>query len=503
LNYEKIPLIIVLYQKLSLDYNFMHLARKIAYNTVVQAAGKIAGTVLGLVAIAMITRYLGQFGFGQYTTIITLLSFFAILADLGLTLVTVQMISRPGIDESRMLGNLLSLRLVSAVILLGLAPLSVFFFPYDPEIKAGVAITSLSFLFIALNQVLVGLFQKHLRMDKVSVAEVSGRIVLLFGVILVIRQDGGLFGIMLVTVFSSFVNFGLHYVFSRSLSRIKLVFDFTVWKDIIVRSWPLALTIVFNLIYLKADTLLLSLIKRPSEIGIIAEVGLYGAAYKVIDVLITFPFMFAGIVLPIMTARWMEKNYDGFAVIMQKSFDLLSVLTIPFVVGAQFLAQDIMVFVAGNDFAPSGPILKILIGAAGFIFLGNIFAHAVIAIDKQKKIIGAYAFTAVTALMGYWLFIPRFSYFGAAWMTIYSEAAIALASLYLVRKYTGFFPVLGRTLKAIMAAGIMALSLLALRISGYDNLLLALSLSVVVYFGSLYVLKGITKEEISELLRKQ
>lgn len=480
----------------------MRLAAKIAYNTIVQVISKVIATVLGLVSIALITRYLGQTGFGQYTTIITFLSFFAVIADLGLTLVTVQMISRPGIDQEKILGNLLALRLVSAIIFLGLAPLLVLFFPYDPAVKTGVAIASFSFLFIALNQVLVGIFQKHLRLDKVSIAEVAGRAALLVGIILALKANGGLTGIMIATVLSSLLNFCLHYIFSRSFVRLKLNFDWRAWREIIIKSWPLAVTIVFNLIYLKADTLLLSLIKRPSSVGIIAEVGLYGAAYKVIDVLTTFPFMFAGIILPIMTARWAEKDQAGFKTVLQRSFDLMAVIAIPLVVGAQFLAEDIMTVVAGNEFVLSGPILQVLIVAVAFIFLGCMFAHAVIAIDKQRKIIWAYVFVALSALVGYFALIPRFSYFGAAGVTIYSELAIALASFFLVWKYTGFLPGFKVAGKALAAAAIMAGVLWAASAQGWHNLPLVLVLAVLVYFGALYALKGITKEEIAGIFSK-
>ncbi len=321
----------------------MRLATKVAYNTIIQVISKIIATLLGLVAIALITRYLGQFGFGQYTTIITFLSFFGIIADLGLTLVTVQMISRPGVNQDKILSNLFGLRLISAILFLGLAPLVVIFFPYDPLVKIGVAVTTLSFFFIALNQILVGLFQKHLRLDKVSIAEVAGRVVLVLGVFMVIKINQGLLGIMATMITASAINFLLLYLFSRTYARIKLHFDFKFWRQIITKSWPLALTIIFNLIYLKTDTLLLSIIKRPSDLGIMAEVGLYGAAYKVIDVLITFPFMFAGIVLPILTARWAEGNKQKFKSILQKSFNVMVILAIPLAVGTQFLAKDIII----------------------------------------------------------------------------------------------------------------------------------------------------------------
>ncbi|MFC1678404.1 flippase [Patescibacteria group bacterium] len=480
----------------------MQLSTKVAYNTIIQVISKVIATALGLIAIAFITRYLGQEGFGEYTTIMTFLSFFGIIADLGLTLVTVQMISRPDVDQNKILGNLLGLRLVSAIIFLGLAPLVVLFFPYDPIIKIGIAITTLSFLFIALNQILVGLFQKNLRLDKVSIAEVAGRVILVAAVFLVIKYGYGLIGIMVATVLAGGVNFLLHYIFSRQFARITLLFDIKVWKKIISLSWPLALTIIFNLIYLKTDTLLLSLIKRPSEIGLIAEVGIYGAAYKVIDVLITFPFMFAGIILPILTARWALKDLDSFKTILQKSFDILIIIAIPLVIGTQLLAREVMVLVAGEEFAVSGPILQVLILAAFFIFLGNIFAHAIIAIDKQKKIIGAYCFTAITAVIGYFVVIPRFSYFGAAWVTIYSEAAIALASIFLIWKFTRFFPSLKILFKSAIASGVMAVAVYASYLAGLQNLGLVLSVSIITYFISLFALKGLTKEDILILFNK-
>ena len=148
----------------------MKLATKVAYNTIIQFISKFIATVLGLVAIAIITRYLGQHGFGIYTTAITFISFFGIIADFGLTLVTVQLISQPNRDQNKMIGNLMALRLVSATVFIGLGPLIVLLFPYSAEVKSAVAIVALSFVFIALNQVLVGLFQKHLRLDKVSIA---------------------------------------------------------------------------------------------------------------------------------------------------------------------------------------------------------------------------------------------------------------------------------------------------------------------------------------------
>ena len=84
----------------------MSLSAKIAHNTLIQVVGKVISTLLGLFSLALITRYLGPNGFGEYTTITTFLTFFAVLADFGLTLVTTQMISHKSEDEKKLLNNL-------------------------------------------------------------------------------------------------------------------------------------------------------------------------------------------------------------------------------------------------------------------------------------------------------------------------------------------------------------------------------------------------------------
>lgn len=472
----------------------MHLAAKVAYNTIIQIISKIIAAALGLIAVGIITRYLGQHGFGEYTTIFTFLSFFGIIADLGLTLVTVQMISRSGVDVNKIISNLFTLRLVSAVIFLGMAPIIVLFSPYSPIIKMGVIIMAASFLFTALNQILTGVFQKNLRMDKVSIAEVAGRIILVAGVFMAVQMDFGLNGIIIATVASNMTGFILHYIFSIKFVRISLSFDWEVWKEIMKQSWPLALTIAFNLVYLKTDTLILSLFKSQ------AEVGIYGAAYKVIDVLITMPFMFVGIIFPIIVSSWAEKNTERFKNIMQKSFDFMIILALPIIIGTQFIGKDIMSFVAGEEFSASGVILKILILAAGIIFLGVIFTHGVIAINKQKKIIGAYIFAGITAVAGYLIFIPKYSYFGAAWVTIYSELFIVLASARLVWKYSRFIPNFKIFIKSILASAIMGMGIYLLKSYYNLNLLIIILSAIIIYFMTLFAIKGISKREITEIL---
>lgn len=481
----------------------MKLSTKVAYNTIIQILSKFLSTGIGLLVMIIVIRYLNLTEFGEYTTIVTFLSFFGIAADMGLTLVTVQMISKEGSDEEEAIGNLLSLRIISAIIILGVAPLLALFFPYSREMKYCISIGTLSFLFIALNQVFVGLFQKRLRMDKVSIAEIISRVFLLLGMLLVLKTDWGIAGVIWVTIVSSAVNFALHIYFGARLIKIRLRFDPKYWKKILQTSWPMAITITLNLIYLKTDTLLLSILKRPSEIGIIAEVGIYGAAYKVIEVLVTIPFMFAGIILPIITNLWSKNDLPEFKRVLQKSFEVMVILAIPLAIGTQFVARQIMVIIAGEAYLDSGPILQILIIASALIFIGNVFSHAIIAIEQVKKLIPIYLFTAASSFLIYLIVIPRFSYFGAAWGTIYSETVIMFAFIYINYKYTNFLPNLSIVFKSLLASLIMSASVLLLQHFNFESIFIIIPVSIIVYFVSIILLKGVAKEELMQIIKRK
>ncbi|MFA6099193.1 MAG: flippase [Patescibacteria group bacterium] len=469
----------------------MSYTRKIAHNTIIQIAGKAISTVIGMVVIGMLTRYLGESGFGQYYTIMIFLQLFGVLVDLGLYIILVKRISEPGVDESRLTSNIFTLRLISAVLFLGLAPVIVLFFPYAAIVKVGVLITSFSFLAITLNQALSGVFQKHLRMDRVVISELVGRVVLIGFTWYAISANLGLLAVMAAVVAGSIANFLLTFIFVRQLVKIKLAFDWRLWREIIYQAWPIALSIAFNLIYLRGDAIILSLYHHETAVGI------YGAPNKVLEVLVTFPAMFAGLVLPLLTAAWALADREKFKRILNKSFDAMIILAVPLMVGTWFVAKPIMNLLAPN-FHQADALLRILIIATSIIFVGNLFGNTVVALNRQKSMMWLYLLVAIFSLIGYFVFIPRYSYFGAAWVRTASELAITIAASWLVLRITRVRLDLKVFLKVILASGLMALAMYWLR---SINFILLILVGCAVYLLALLAFRVVNRETLREITR--
>lgn len=472
----------------------MSLSHKIAHNTLIQLLGKASSMFLALITVALITRYLGPEGFGQYTIIIAFLSFFGILLDMGIYMTALQMISEPGRDGQKIFSNAFTLRVIISAIFLSFAPFLGLLFPYPPMVKRGIFVATFAFFFISLCQLLHAIFQKELKMLSAELSEIIGKIIILFTTIMAIYFKLNLLFILVCLVLGNLVHFLIKYFFAKKYTVIKFSFDLTIWKEIFNKSWPIALSIIFNLIYLRGDTIILSLFSSS------AEVGFYGASYKVLDVMTTLPIILAGLMMPLFTAAWVEKNIQKLKQYLQVSFDACSIIAIPIVLGTQFIASSVMTFIAGPEFLPSGAILKVLIIAVNMIFFGTLFGHFIVAINKQKVMLWGYLVTAIFSVIGYFIFIPKFAGLGAAWVTVFSEGMMALVAFLIIYNEAKIALETSVFFKSLYSGLIMISVLYFIRKA---NIFIIILTGAIVYSGAIYLAGGIKKEIIKSIFYRK
>lgn len=470
----------------------MSLTRKVAHNTIIQFSGKIASTLLGIIAIAMLTRYLGTERYGWYTTAITFLQFIGILTDFGLTPVTAQMMSESKGDTKKLFQNLLGFRIVTAFIFFFIAPFLSLFFHYPLQVKIAIGISALSFLSVAMNQVLIGYYQYKLKMHIQAIGEVVGRIALIIGLYLTVTSSASFLAVVLAITLSSLA-YTLVLLFAAAKDTPLLPrFDMGVWKSIILKMWPIALSIIFNVVYLKGDVLILTFFRSQSEVGI------YGSAYRVVDILSQTAMMFMGVILPLLAAVFSHKDTEKFERRYQKAFDGLFLIAFPVVVGVAVLATPLIRLIAGEEFIPAGIPLQILSLAVLGVYIGSFFGHVAVAINQQKRTLFIYITCAVLTLTGYLVFIPKYGMFGAAWMSVFSELFVGIVLalvIYPLAKVKLNFSIF---LKALFASGVMGLGVSSL---SFLPVLALVPIGAAIYGGILFLTQAINKETIQEIIK--
>ncbi len=431
----------------------MVIFRKLILNSLWHLGGKVIGMAAGLITIALLTRYLGKNGFGEYSTIVAWLQFFGIFVDWGLYLITLSELGKASSrsEEEKIIGNILTLRIVSALIVLLSSAGLVWLTPYSLTVKLGVIILMWSTYAVLINQLLTAIFQAKMAMHIGSWVEVIGKIVGLVLIVIIIKHQLSLLSVVAAMSLANLVNLSIMFWLANKYIKIKLHFDSAYIKKIIKLSAPLAVISIFNILYFKTDTLILSWFRSADEVGI------YTAPYRILEVLVSLPPVVLGLILPSLSSQWKNNNLKSFQQELKRSFAIFHILIIPLVVGGIVIARPLLVFLAGPEFIESTIVLQILLVATAFIFYSQLLNYTLVAMHKQKKIIKYIIAISISALILYLIFIPRFSYLAAALITAIAEATVML-SYYFIVKRTAKQSIVNWTvlIKAIFAALIMA-----------------------------------------------
>lgn len=469
----------------------MSVANKIFTNTLWQVIIRAINVLIGVFSLAIITRILGQTGFGFYTTIFAFVQIFMIIADLGLYLSLLREISiaKDRLTENKIVNNIFTIRLVASLLILIIIPIAVQFFPYSNEVKTGVFYFMWAFFFQSLISTLTAVFSRHLDMAKVAIVELLNKVLYVLFLIYLLGQIGsGLNQILITASFAYIVAFILFYLFLKKYIDLKLAWDFVYWRQVFHRTWPLAITVILNLLYFKADTLVLSAYHSPEDVGI------YGAPYRVLEAITTFPHMFMSLILPLFTAAWVGKELAKLRQTLQYNFDFFSIITFGMIAITWLISRPLMILLAGPEFAASGAILNILIVATAGIFFGTLFTYLVVALGAQKQMIKYFLFTAIVGLLGYFIFIPKFSYWGAAYMTLLVEILIIFFAWLVIRKEVTLKIDLKVFIKSLLAATVTVIV-----VSPFKDFHL---LATILVGGSIYLLILFLSQAVSrELFR--
>jgi O-antigen/teichoic acid export membrane protein len=303
---------------------------------------------------------------------------------------------------------------------------------------------------------------------------------------------------MIVVVVSSVSNFAFIWWAAKRYIRIRLYADWPYWKSTLRDTFPIAISIVLNLMYFRADTILLRTLQGAYD------VGLYGAAYKVLEILNTFPLMFVGLLLPALGAAFAIHDQETFQRIFRKGFTILLIGVIPLLVFGWILAEPILVLLGGREYAPAAPVLRILFFAVAALFFGSLSGHVITIIHRQRQMVWGYLTVAIIGLGLYLLLIPRWSLYGAAIGTLVTESITAIIGYGMITRTVGFrlrVTGLGRIIGSALALIIVTVVLAPL------NRWVAAGAGAIVYAGvlvrtgvlSLDVLRGIVRTPSSSV----
>ena len=468
----------------------MNNSQKIALNTVIQLLSKAITVAASVLVIAYITRYLGVEGYGDYATIFAYLGIFGAILDWGLFVIAVREIAQRPSSEKVILGNMLGLKLSFGAVVLAVAYGLSWVIPYPTIVRQGILVGTISQLFMSLNQVPLSSFQASLTMYKAALSDVFGRVMMLGLVWWFIAQAGSLLDMIWAVVWANGAAFGLNILMMGVRYWLVPLFDSRQWRKLLIAALPMGLVMILGVIYFKIDILILGYLKGSYAVGI------YSAPYKILEVLLAVPTIFMSSVLPVITATLQESKVKAKQV-FQDAFNFLSLSALPLIAGSVVLATPVIVFVSGPDFVLSGPVLQILSFSLAGSFLNSVMIYTIIAANQQRRLIQPYIWAVIFNIVANFLVIPRFSFLGAAVITVCTELWVLIFSAYIVAKYLKLTASWVLFSKTAVISTVMGIVLWGLRTWPLGWLVL---IGATVYLVLILITKTITRAEIVSLI---
>jgi O-antigen/teichoic acid export membrane protein len=453
--------------------------------------GKAIVALTGVATVAIMTRQLGVADYGVLRTALTFVLFPATFANLGLNYIMLREVAVDTAHADRIVSAALGLRLIAGALFLAAGLGVALLIPWSPVVEWTILIASVGMLAFLGNEIVTGVLQWRLRQELAMVAEVSGAVVTLAGVVLAAKLGFGVLTMAGVSAVGFVVTFLLAWALAGRLGSLRPIVDTKIWGQLVRPGLPLAASAWLTLVSLRGDTLLLSLLKPA------ADVGFYGVATKIYEVGLQLPMLFGGLLMPLFARSagvptQLRTQIAG-------ALHVLMVVGVAIVLGLGFFARDIVVLLAGPAFIPSTLAVQIAGISLALAGCSAALRYAAVAQGRQMRLMALDGVTSVLAVVTYLILIRSWSYIGAAAGTLVVEIVMVTSLSVLVGRGVGGIPWPTHLVRTLGSGLLAAAGIALLRETSLPTVAVG-SLAVLLYAGMLMLTGALTPAQLRTVL---
>jgi len=397
-------------------------------NTVYIFAGRASNAVFLFLLTLVVSRQLGPALFGVYSLLVTIVIAANCFSNFGFDIWMVREVTREPSQAKNYLSNILGLKIVTSLVTILFVFLIFRATDLPPTTLRLLWILSVSLLFNTLSQSLWhygNCFKQFIFHSVLWASSNLIKSVLGISLVLLYRElEPLIWGIVIAEALTLILSF---YVIRHRFGAFVPEFRFSVWKDYLARSAPMALGMIFSVLYFRLDIVMLQLMTDEKV------VGFYSAAYKLFEVSVVLPHSIMLVLFPTLVEEYHSDPLQ-FKKSTKKVFGAFCLIGGGVALILWGFSSEIITIVFGDEFFPSIAVLNILSGAIFLFFLNFLLSNLLISSGREAintwNLVGATILNIILNLA----LIPQYGAIGAAWSTLFCEAALVLVLGIEVRK---------------------------------------------------------------------
>jgi len=403
-------------------------------NTLYNGILSVSNILYPLIIFPYLTRILNPEGLGIISYVNSIVQYFLIFANFGISIYGVREIakSRNNKEElSKTFYEIFFLRLLTTTIVLTIYLTMLYFIKHNITIdflKWGSLIILLSIL--DLNW----FFQGIENFKFITIRTVLFHLlIIVLSINLVRNSNDALISFQIPIFLSGFLGlinlfFALKSITIINIKKIKEYSKINYKPALLIFGSTLAINI-----YMIVDNILLGYLTNMEN------VAFYSLSVKLVKIPITLLTVVSPVLIPSIINLLNNNKKEEVKILINKSIELALSFSIPLIVIFLALAPEIITIFAGNKFNESIIIIRYLTPLIILLSLSNIFGlQILIPLKKDFIFLKIVTLGLFINLILNFMLIPIYSYFGAVISSIVTELYITIATYFQAKKYLYF-----------------------------------------------------------------
>lgn len=385
--------------------------------------------IFPLITFPYVSRILLAEGTGKVSFATSIISYFAMFAQLGIPTYGIRACAQVRNDKKKLSKTAQEIFIIN--IIMSILAYIVFFIalcnvPRLKDEKTLLIIVSATIFFNAIG--MEWLYKALEQYTYITIRSVIFKFIALIAMFLLIHQQ------------SDYIIYGAISIFASSASNIFNFFN--VHKYISLR--PVgeynfkqhlkAVSVFFALscaatIYVNLDTVMLGFMKTN------VDVGYYNVAVKIKTILVSIVTSLGTVLLP-RASYYVEHGLkEDFYRITKKAINFVFLVATPLMLYFMFFAKEGIFFLSGNTYSGAIVPMQIIMPTLFFIGLTNIMGMQILVpLGKENIVLYSEIVGAVVDLAINYILIPKYASAGAAIGTLVAEIAVWIVQYIYLRK---------------------------------------------------------------------
>lgn len=390
----------------------------------------LMGLLFPLITFPYASRILLPEGIGKVNFAQTIVSYFSIIAMLGIHTYGIREAAKLRDDKiklSQFVKELFTINIIATVFAYCLFAFSLFVVPKFSEYRILLCVCSATILFTTLG--MEWLYTAIEDFVYITIRSIAFQIISLILLFTLVHTKDDYLKYAGISVFSNVGANVLNFVHSRKYLSFRNLAKSELkkhWKPIFV-FFVMSVTIS---IYTLLDTTMLGFICGDYQVGI------YSASTKINKVVLSLVAAVGTVLLPRLSYYIGKNDNEDFKKLAYKGFDILLLFAVPCCVGLSVLSEPVVLLLSGEKYSESivsmrvmNPII-IAIGLSNFIGI-----QMFMPLGKEKCTLYSVLFGAVVNFSLNLIFIPKFYSLGAAISTVCAESIVTIVQFVFLRRF--------------------------------------------------------------------